>query len=124
MHPLLMIGAVLAVGVGVAHSVLGERYLLGPLFRRADLPRVRGSERFTKQILRFAWHLTTIAWWGFAALLLVLAAGGDAPRSLVGALVAVTFLMTAAVTAVASRGRHLAWPVFLAIAALTWLGTR
>jgi hypothetical protein len=33
-----------------------------------------------------------------------------------------TFLVTALVTAVGSRGRHLAWVVFVAIALAAWLG--
>jgi hypothetical protein len=35
-----------------------------------------------------------------------------------------TFLASALVTLVGSRGRHLAWPVFLAIAAAAWFGLR
>ncbi len=34
---------------------------------------------------------------------------------------AITFLLTAVITAAASRGKHFAWPVFLAVAALAWL---
>ncbi len=30
---------------------------------------------FTKRTLRFAWHLTTVAWWGAAAALLALGVG-------------------------------------------------
>ena len=91
------------------------------LFRRDDLPRLRGSELFTKRTLRFAWHVTTVAWWGAAAALLALGAGS--PRLAVQALSA-TFLVTAIVTLVASRGRHLAWPVFLLIGIAAWLGAR
>ena len=60
----LVIGAVLAVLIGVAHSVLGERFLLVRLCQRDNLPHLLGSDAFTRQTLRFAWHLTTIAWWG------------------------------------------------------------
>lgn len=107
--------------VGVAHSYLGERYLLMRLFRRDDLPRVFGSAQFTKRTLRFAWHLTTVAWWGAAAAMLAVGAGS--PRLAVQAL-SVTFLVTALVTLGASRGRHLAWPVFLLIGLTAWVGAR
>lgn len=124
MNSLLVFSAFLTIAVGVAHSYLGERYILIRLFKRTDLPRLRGSEVFTKRILRFAWHLTSVAWWGYAALLLALAAHEAPSRQLLGALIAVTFLITATITALASRGRHLAWPLFLGIAVLAWVATR
>jgi hypothetical protein len=52
--------------IGLAHSVLGERYILMRLFRHTDLPKLFGGTEFTIRALRFAWHLTTIAWWGAA----------------------------------------------------------
>ena len=68
MNSWLWAAVVLITLLGVAHSVLGERYILVRLFRRTDLPKVLGSEEFTKRTLQFAWHLTSIAWWGMAAL--------------------------------------------------------
>ena len=117
-----VIGAALAFGIGIAHSYLGERYILIRLFRRDNLPHLFGSDVFTKRTLRFAWHLTTIAWWGFAVLILML--GSDATSATLGAVVAVTFAATALVTVAASKGRHFAWPIFLMIAAAAWYGTR
>lgn len=131
----LLGAAVLLFGVGLAHSYFGERLILVRLFRRDNLPRLGESADFTKRVLRFAWHLTTIAWFGLAAVLVVLAREiGDAPesgvlasgtRSLeqsIGWAIAVTFAASAVVTAAASRLRHPAWPVFAAIAVLTWIG--
>jgi len=111
---LLFFAAFLAFAVGLAHSVLGERYILIRLFRRADLPHLFGGSEFTVRILRFAWHLTTVAWWGFAAILVLLAQESLSVRS-VSLVLAVTFLVTCLITLVVSRGRHLAWPIFLAI---------
>jgi hypothetical protein len=121
----LIAAAALVVALGLVHSLLGERYILIRLFRRADLPKLFGSDRFTRHTLRFAWHLTTVVWYGVAALLLALARPGAAPtRSDLGALVAFTALASAAVSLVGSRARHPAWLVFLAVAALSWFGTR
>jgi hypothetical protein len=111
----LYVGALLAFAVGVAHSVLGERYILTRLFRRDDLPKLFGSTVFTVRTLRFAWHLTTVAWWGFGAIILLLALQSVSFRS-VSWVVAVTFLVSGAISLVASRGRHLSWVAFLAIA--------
>jgi hypothetical protein len=119
MNSALTIAVVLIVAVGAAHSYLGERYILIRLFRRPDLPRLFGSDAFTRNTLRFAWHLTTVAWLGFAAILWVLGRGSahDGIR-----VVSVVSLVSALVTIVGSRGRHPAWIAFLAIAAATWIG--
>jgi hypothetical protein len=118
----LGLGAFLALAVGVAHSVLGERYVLTRLFRRDNLPKLIGGTWFTRRVLRFAWHLTSVAWWGFAAQLAWAGGFFGSDPTVAGLLrvVAVTFGVSALVTLAASRGRHLAWVVFLAIAACAW----
>lgn len=87
--------------LAVAHSILGETDILRPLFAaqwETELPRW-GVER----ILRFAWHVTSIAWLGLAALIL------DAPLL---ATIGVVALTSALLVFVMLRG-HLAWPLFL-----------
>lgn len=125
MSPLaLRLAAALVIGLGLFHSVLGERYILIRLFRR-ELPKLFGSDDFTKRTLRFAWHLTTVAWFGLAAVLLAVASGPVAPPApFFTDLVAVVALASALVAAVGSRGRHLSWLVFLAIGVLAWWGGR
>lgn len=112
---LLHIAAFLALAIGIAHSYLGERYILMRLFRRGDLPQLFGGQEFTVRTLRFAWHLTSVAWWGFAALLVLLARPPVTGRD-IALVIGVTFLVTAVATFAGSRGRHLVWPVFLVIA--------
>lgn len=115
----LIAAALLIVLLGLAHSVLGERYILRRLFRRQDLPPLFGSDGFTTRTLRFAWHLTTVVWWGIAVLLLALGSG-----QVRGALIVLgaTSLASAVVAGLGSRGRHPAWFVFLLIAVAIWLG--
>ncbi len=114
LKPLLLFAAFLAVAIGIAHSVLGERYILIRLFRREGLPKLFGGTEFTTRTLRFAWHVTTIAWWGFAVILAQLAMGELTP-AVVAQIIGATFLCTALIALVGSRGRHLSWLVFLAI---------
>ncbi len=118
---MLVTGAAVAFAIGLVHSWLGEKYILGRLFRRQDLPRLFGSDWFTRRTLRFAWHLTTIAWWGFGSILLVYAASdtGDT-RGPVLVTISLTFLLSAIVAAGFTRGRHFSWIAFLVIAALCW----
>ena len=116
---MLFVAALLCFAVGLAHSVLGERFILMRLFRSAELPRLFGETAFTARTLRFAWHLTTLAWWGIGAML-VLASRGLLSSGNTLRVIAFTMAVTAAAILVASRGRHMAWPVFLAIAILSW----
>jgi hypothetical protein len=118
----LVVAAVFVLLLGCAHSYLGERYILIRLFRRGELPELLGGQEFTRRTLRFAWHLTTVAWFGLASILLVVAAGsvGRRPELQV---IAATFLVSGMVSLVASRGRHVSWVVFLAVAGLVWLAT-
>lgn len=101
----LLIAAALLVAISAAHSYLGERYILIRLFRREDLPRLFGSDSFTRKTLRFAWHITSVAWLGFAAVLVVLA-GPSVQSSTLARIVGATFLVSAAVSCFGSKGRH------------------
>ena len=114
----LILAAFLAWFVGTAHSWLGERRLLGPLL--AERAGMLGRSKFAARTLRGAWHLTTLAWWGLGATLATVALAPPASQ-VHGALVAmaITFLVTGAVIAISSRGRHFAWPIFVAIAGLS-----
>lgn len=120
MSPFLTAAAILCLALALGHSYLGERYILIRLFRREDLPHLFGSDLFTKRTLRFAWHLTSVAWLGFGALLLAQATGDSSTRTTLRIL-AWTFAAHALLTITGSRGRHLAWIPFGAIAALAWL---
>ena len=120
---LYRLAAALTFGIGVAHSVLGERYILIRLFRRPDLPKLFGGSTFTARTLRLAWHVTTVAWWGAAGLFFAMA---QAPLSsaVTSRILAFVFLASSAITLVVSRGRHLAWPVFLAIGLIAMYGSQ
>ena len=115
---LLLFAAGLTFAVGLAHSILGERYILTRLFRRGNLPPLFGGTEFTQRTLRFVWHLTTVAWWGCAAVLVMLALGSATPRNVALAL-GWTSMVSAVVTAGMSRGRHLAWIAFALIGGAT-----
>jgi len=116
----LVTAAILTVLLAAAHSYLGERYILIRLFRRGDLPKLFGGTRFTQDTLRLAWHITSVAALGFAALLIALALPGGVEPRVHGWVIAATFAGSGLVALVGSRGRHLSWMVFFTIAALTF----
>jgi len=126
MNLLLLTAAGLTVAIGIAHSYLGERYLIRRLLRRSDLPKLFGDDTFTRQTLRFAWHLTTVAWFGLAAVLLVLSGILTGVRVSDGLIFAIaqTFIISAVLALILTRGRHLSWVVFTIIAALCLLALR
>jgi len=116
----LYLAAGLVLVTGLAHSILGERYILIRLFRRAEIPPLFGGPEFTIRTLRFAWHITTDAWWGLGAIILLLAGDEASPVAVLYVLSA-TALASAAVAAIGSRFRHLSWLVFVIVAVLLYL---
>ena len=118
---MLYVAAALLVGIGLAHSYLGERYLLIRLFRRDNLPKLFGGDDFTKRTLRFAWHVTSVAWFGFAAILVSLQSG-RVSASTIAMIIGVTFLIHFLVSFFGGRGKHLSWPVFLLVGLLAVVG--
>jgi len=115
---MLAFAAALIWLTGLAHSILGERYILVRLLRRADsLPKLLGSTAFTAGTLRFAWHLTTVAWWALAYLVFALG-HGPLGRDELLLVIGITALVSAVFPLVFTRGRHLSWVVFLLVGGL------
>ena len=111
---MLIIASLLLVLCGLVHSILGERYILIRLFKRDNLPHIFGSDQFTKGTLRFAWHITTLAWFGFAALLILL------PESkILLVTISIIFALSGVFSAYYTKGKHLSWLAFWVISVLT-----
>lgn len=107
---MLYAAAVMLALTGVAHSVLGERFILVRLFRRDDLPKLFGGVAFTVRTLRFAWHLTTVLMFCLAAVLVLIS--GDVSVSDLAVTIGVALLVSGLLPLVHTRGRHLSWVVF------------
>ncbi|HED16783.1 MAG TPA: hypothetical protein ENI64_08240 [Gammaproteobacteria bacterium] len=117
---MLKVAAILIFLLGAVHSILGERYILIRLFRRENIPRLFGSDSFTKGTLRFAWHVTTFAWWGFAYLLWQISAGEEGiSQTVLYTIVAVSFI-SGVFAFYFTRGKHLSWVIFIIIAGLAY----
>ncbi|MEO6798991.1 MAG: hypothetical protein ABI178_03540 [Rhodanobacter sp.] len=72
------------------------------------------AAQFTTRTLRFAWHLTTFAWWGFAGLLVQLAQG-SLTSSGAAQILGCTFVASGLLPLFITRGKHLSWLVLFAI---------
>jgi len=120
MNLLLLAAGVLAFITGILHSVLGERFIVGRLMI-VEIGRTSERRGFVRHVIRFAWHLTTVFLFGFAALLLNMAAGLHALLS-AKALVGWTFAAGSILALVSTRGKHFSWIVFALIALLAFAG--
>lgn len=114
---MLYLAITLLIATGLAHSYLGERYLLVRLFTRDNLPKLFGSAAFTKGTLRFAWHLTTIVWWGFAYLIFLATKGSLTTIQTLKVIGAVA-LLSGFFPLLFTRGKHLSWIVFFVVGGL------
>ena len=114
MPTLLYLAAFCAFFVGAAHSYLGELRIIQPLLSHGNFPVIRGSRKNTANIIRVAWHITTILFWVIGVILLLMAR--DALNSQSAAVVlASTFLPLGLHSLVASRAKHISWLPFLII---------
>lgn len=92
----------------LAHSVVGEKRLVGPLLAR-DIDVL---DEYRGMLVRFAWHFTSVLMLVTAAL--VVWPGTPAPLiRLTGGV----WLFVGILDAVLTRGRHIGWP-FLSLGGL------
>ena len=117
---MIEIAAILCFVVGLIHSVLGERYILIRLFRRDNIPHLFGSDYFTKGTLRFVWHITTFAWWGFGYLLWLISTSQEISSQTVLYVISAVSLISGIFSFGFTKGKHLSWLVFFVIAGLTY----
>jgi hypothetical protein len=121
MNIFFTVAAILFIVLGIAHSYLGERYILIPLFKRGHLPKIFNSELLTERTLRFAWHVTTVAWFALAAILFAL--NMISPRVSIARVITLASFGSFVLALIVTRGKHFSWVVFLAISLAVWLGT-
>lgn len=119
---MLYAAAALLTILALVHSVLGERYILMRLFRRGALPNLFGGTTFTKQTLRFAWHITTVFALGLSALLVQLEQGRG--EQALTATLGWTLLLSGLLPLIHTRGRHLSWLVLFAAGGLCLVSAR
>ena len=117
---MLIAAAALLVLVGLYHSLAGERRLIRPLLAMEALPRLGHGPGYTRALIRTAWHLTTLTWFGIAGILvhLEVTAPGTG-NDVILWLICAVFAASGAAALVLSRARHPAWMAFLPVAALT-----
>ena len=106
-----IIVAVLGLVVAVAHSVLGEKVILGPLYRGLL------AARATRDVIRAVFHVPSLAWagLGIAVLLNRLQSGSD----LLPVTAAIIFALSGIGNLAALRRPHPGGLILLAMAIAT-----
>tara|TARA_R110000868_G_scaffold691_28_gene5056 strand:- start:1041 stop:1412 length:372 start_codon:yes stop_codon:yes gene_type:complete len=115
---MLLLAAGLTLCVGMYHSVAGEIRVIRPLLASSALPLLGPGLWYTRALIRTAWHLTTLTWFGVAAIMVIIQ-NAPAPehRSILWTIAGV-FTASGLAALILSRGRHPAWMGFLPVAAL------
>lgn len=119
-----MFAGMLAILLGVVHSVLGEILIFSRLPDLGDYARINAIRLKPRHLrtLWSSWHLVTLLGWGFGAMLLWMAAQGGVDEQAVSitSIIALTFIASSLFWLFGTRGKHPAWVVLIIIAALTW----
>jgi hypothetical protein len=98
----------------LTHSLLGEKLLIGPVLA---LKTGVTAHPLARQVLRFAWHLTS-------ALMLLTALTvlwPTSPTTLV-VVIGATWLTVGLFDAVVTRGKHVGWPLLASAGLFAVLG--
>ncbi len=108
----LMAAAIATLATAATHSYFGEKRLIGPLVASDDGVM---SRLLAKQVIRFAWHLTSLLWIGQALLLLRAAFDPEVFDAVLIAGIGVLHVAIGLFDAVVTRGKHIGWPLLTAI---------
>jgi hypothetical protein len=110
---LLQVSAAAMTLTAIAHSIVGERRLIGPLLAR-EIDMLSG---YRSNLVRFAWHFTSLLM--IVTALLVAWPGTPTPLiKITGAM----WLIAGVGDAILTRGKHIGWPLLSAAGILALLG--
>ncbi|WP_323762372.1 hypothetical protein [Maricaulis sp.] len=118
---MLLVAASLTVLVGLFHSIAGEVRLIRPLLAMPDLPTLGHGPWYARALIRTAWHITTLTWWGIAAMLVVIHRAPLPDHAPLLWIISAVFTVSGVAALILSRAKHPAWLAFLPIAGLTGL---
>jgi hypothetical protein len=118
---------IVAIIVGIAHSVLGEGLVFRRMRREGVVPTDGGTvlqERHVR-IIWACWHALTVLGWLAAAILFWLAAAPrhDSSTHFPETAISVAMLLSSGLVLIGTKGKHPGWIGFLAVAVLVLFGS-
>jgi uncharacterized membrane protein (DUF485 family) len=108
----LVAAALLTLITAFTHSYFGEQRLIGPLVASSDGVM---SHKLARQVVRFAWHLTSILWiWQTLLLLRAAFIPEYFDPMLIGG-IGIVHVAVGFFDGVVTRGKHIDWSMLTAI---------
>ena len=124
MNPYLLAAGIIAILVGVVHSVLGEVLIFRFLRQGALVPTLARPplhERHVR-IIWASWHIASCFGWAIAAILFNLANQPDTTSTaFITKYISMGMAASAVLVLVATKGRHPGWIGLSAVAILCWI---
>jgi uncharacterized Tic20 family protein len=114
---MLWIAITLLTLMAAFHTIIGERFVLQPIKKTAQLPKMWGSEQATFRTLQATWHLVSALWLGIAGVLIAIELEPENATRLTLFIFAGIFAALAIVPLIWNAGKHQTWIAFGLIAA-------
>ena len=114
---MLIAAAVLLIVMSVFHTVVGERYVLGPINAADNLPTMWDSRVYTFRTIQATWHLVSALWLGLAVYLIAIAVAPESAVTVSLVTFGVLFAALAIVPLVWDSGKHKSYIPFALISA-------
>jgi hypothetical protein len=108
----LTLAALATIITAFAHSYFGEKRLIGPLTASNDGVM---SRPLAKQVIRLAWHVTSLIWIAQALVLFRAAINPQFFDPILIGGIGVLYVAIGLSDAIITRGRHIGWPMLTAI---------
>jgi hypothetical protein len=128
MNVFFLIAAAVLFFIGIMHTILaewkGERTLVRRITQLRLLESSASEDLLAKRIVRLAWHLTSLTWFGIAAVLTFLSFVEQTESvKVVVRILGSTFVLHSVLSLVIARGKHPSWYLFLIVSVFCFLGT-
>ena len=120
---LLCIAGVLAIIVGLVHSVLGEVLIFKRLRNGTVVPAVAPEPLLEKhvRILWATWHIASIFGWALGILLINVSMEGELGAMQFIQYTALAMFCSGVLVLIATRAKHPGWVGLCAVAVLCWV---
>lgn len=115
----LITASALCVITAIIHSYFGEKRLITPLINSGHGVMV---SPLAKQVLRFAWHWTSLLWVLIAAYLAIAAQGQVSHRPLLMG-IGLFHLGAGLLDGIFTRGKHIGWLPITLIGVMVLMGS-
>jgi len=126
MNTLLFSAGVIAIVVGLVHSVLGEVLIFNKLRNGTVVPTI-GKPLLRERNVRILWanwHIVTIFGWAFGAMLIFISSESmeiDSRIKVLLNLIACSMFASSLLVLFATNAKHPGWIGLLVVAVLCWL---